>query len=408
MPILPLGSTEGICRGIYQLSRARSGAEEAAGATASAAGRSSARSLRAQELLEEQFGVASNVYSVTSYKVALPRRPRVRPLEPPAPGRAAAAALRRSRCWRAARARSWPRSDYVSPVALSIAPWVGPAYTRAGHRRLRPQRGPQGTAALLRGRRREHRPGRPGRAGPPGQFSKAKLAKRSETLGLDPEKPNPAVIMNIDFNFPSWARTSISGDVVNVLVHEGDRIAANDGVIELETDKAVVEIPCPHAGHVAKLHVRKGETIKVGQAILTVESGGGGACGFATSGAEREAASGETASGCHTATECEAASGGTASGGGADPGRAGGAAPGPRTGRRSGRGPRQRPRGPHHAGRRAGRRRLRSRKRRLRSRRRSPASPARTPGGASAASGSPASAARSPSRWSARPRPSRT
>ena len=37
-------------------------------------------------------------------------------------------------------------------------------------------------------------------------------------------------------------------------------IAANDGVIELETDKAVVEIPCPHAGKVAKVHVSKGET----------------------------------------------------------------------------------------------------------------------------------------------------
>ena len=49
-------------------------------------------------------------------------------------------------------------------------------------------------------------------------------------------------------------------------------IAANDSVVELETEKAVVELPCPHAGKVAKIHVAKGQTIKVGQPLLTIES----------------------------------------------------------------------------------------------------------------------------------------
>ena len=49
-------------------------------------------------------------------------------------------------------------------------------------------------------------------------------------------------------------------------------IAANDGVLELETDKAVVEIPCPYGGQVAKIHVKKGQTVKVGQVLLTVEA----------------------------------------------------------------------------------------------------------------------------------------
>ena len=75
--------------------------------------------------------------------------------------------------------------------------------------------------------------------------------------------------MNIDFKLPELGENIHSGDVVNVLVQEGDVIAANDGVVELETDKAVVEIPCPHAGRVAKLLVKKGDTVKVGQAILT-------------------------------------------------------------------------------------------------------------------------------------------
>ncbi|MFZ5833039.1 MAG: dihydrolipoamide acetyltransferase family protein, partial [Planctomycetota bacterium] len=71
---------------------------------------------------------------------------------------------------------------------------------------------------------------------------------------------------------PELGENIESGDVVKVLVSEGDTIAANDGVIELETDKAVVEIPCPHAGKVTKVAVTKGQTIKVGELILTIES----------------------------------------------------------------------------------------------------------------------------------------
>ena len=79
--------------------------------------------------------------------------------------------------------------------------------------------------------------------------------------------------MNIDFKLPELGENIHSGDVVNVLVQEGDLIAANDGIVELETDKAVVEIPCPYPGRVAKLLVKKGDTVKVGQAIVTIASG---------------------------------------------------------------------------------------------------------------------------------------
>lgn len=78
--------------------------------------------------------------------------------------------------------------------------------------------------------------------------------------------------MPIEFTVPSLGENVTSGDVVNVLVKEGDVIVGNQGVIELETDKAVVEIPCPYAGQVKKLLVKKGDTVKVGQPILIVES----------------------------------------------------------------------------------------------------------------------------------------
>ncbi len=77
--------------------------------------------------------------------------------------------------------------------------------------------------------------------------------------------------MNAEFKLPKIGEDIAGGDVVGVLVREGDVIAANDGVIELETDKAVLEIPCTLAGQVTKVHVAKGQTVKVGQPLLTVE-----------------------------------------------------------------------------------------------------------------------------------------
>jgi pyruvate dehydrogenase E2 component (dihydrolipoamide acetyltransferase) len=55
-------------------------------------------------------------------------------------------------------------------------------------------------------------------------------------------------------------------------VREGDVIADNQGVIELETDKAVVEVPCPHAGKIARIHVAKGQTVEVGQPVLSIQT----------------------------------------------------------------------------------------------------------------------------------------
>jgi pyruvate dehydrogenase E2 component (dihydrolipoamide acetyltransferase) len=78
--------------------------------------------------------------------------------------------------------------------------------------------------------------------------------------------------MSVEFKLPTLGENIESGDVVSVLVREGDVIAGNDGVIEVETDKAVVEIQCPHAGKVAKVHVTKGQTVRVGQLVLTIEA----------------------------------------------------------------------------------------------------------------------------------------
>ena len=79
--------------------------------------------------------------------------------------------------------------------------------------------------------------------------------------------------MATDFKLPNLGENIESGDVVNVLVKEGDVIAANQPIVEVETGKATVEIPCPHAGKITKLHVKAGQSIKVGGVLATIEAG---------------------------------------------------------------------------------------------------------------------------------------
>ena len=82
--------------------------------------------------------------------------------------------------------------------------------------------------------------------------------------------------MNIEFKLPELGEHIESGDVVKVLVEEGEPVAVNQGVCELETDKAVVEIPCPQSGRVVKVHIHKGDTVYVGQTLITLDSGSDG------------------------------------------------------------------------------------------------------------------------------------
>jgi pyruvate dehydrogenase E2 component (dihydrolipoamide acetyltransferase) len=80
--------------------------------------------------------------------------------------------------------------------------------------------------------------------------------------------------MSIEFKLPELGENITGGDVVNVLVREGQTIDRNQGIMELETDKAVIEVPCSQQGLITKLLVKKGDRVKVGQTILTLEAAG--------------------------------------------------------------------------------------------------------------------------------------
>ena len=79
------------------------------------------------------------------------------------------------------------------------------------------------------------------------------------------------------FALPELGESIESGDVVQVLVTVGDQIAMEQSVLELETDKAVVEVPSPVSGSVTAIHVAPGDKAAVGQLIVTLETDGDGA-----------------------------------------------------------------------------------------------------------------------------------
>src|SRR5205823_5283223 len=60
------------------------------------------------------------------------------------------------------------------------------------------------------------------------------------------------------------------------MIAPGATIAEGQAVMELETDKAVVEVPSSVSGTIKDVLVKQGEKIKVGQVIFTVENGAGG------------------------------------------------------------------------------------------------------------------------------------
>ncbi len=80
-----------------------------------------------------------------------------------------------------------------------------------------------------------------------------------------------------DFTLPELGEQIESGDVLRVLVKAGDTLTKDQAVLELETDKATIEVPSSIAGVVKEIKVKAGDKVKVGQAILSVEDGVGAA-----------------------------------------------------------------------------------------------------------------------------------
>jgi pyruvate dehydrogenase E2 component (dihydrolipoamide acetyltransferase) len=101
--------------------------------------------------------------------------------------------------------------------------------------------------------------------------------------------------MSRPFVLPDLGEGLTEAEIVKVLVNEGDVLVEDAPLLEVETDKATVEIPSPFAGRVARIHVRPGQSVKVGDVLVTFDdgaapSGRGGASATAATTARSTAA----------------------------------------------------------------------------------------------------------------------
>ena len=78
--------------------------------------------------------------------------------------------------------------------------------------------------------------------------------------------------MAVEIKIPSLGEGVESGDVLEVMVAEGDAIEKGQPILELETDKATVMVPSSEGGVVKSINCGEGDTVAVGQAVLTIEA----------------------------------------------------------------------------------------------------------------------------------------
>ncbi len=76
-----------------------------------------------------------------------------------------------------------------------------------------------------------------------------------------------------EFKIPELGENIKAGDVVKICVAVGDVVSVDQTLFELETDKAVVEVPSNFAGKVLSIQAKQGDKVKTGQTVITFESG---------------------------------------------------------------------------------------------------------------------------------------
>ena len=119
---------------------------------------------------------------------------------------------------------------------------------------------------------------------PPQPATPAKTEQKQATL-VTPSQPASAPASQerrdrrapqsaSEFKLPELGENISQGDLVRLMIAPGTKVSEGQPVIELETDKAVVEVPSSVSGVVKDIKVKEGEKIKVGQVIFTLEGGG--------------------------------------------------------------------------------------------------------------------------------------
>ncbi len=76
--------------------------------------------------------------------------------------------------------------------------------------------------------------------------------------------------MVTEFKFPDVGEGIVEGEIVRWIVKVGEKIKEDQALVEVETDKAVVEVPSPNSGVIVNIHFKEGDVIKVGEVLVTI------------------------------------------------------------------------------------------------------------------------------------------
>jgi pyruvate dehydrogenase E2 component (dihydrolipoamide acetyltransferase) len=110
----------------------------------------------------------------------------------------------------------------------------------------------------------------------------------------------------IEFKLQDLGEGIESGAITKLMVAEGDVITAGQTVLEIEADKATIELPCPHAGKVSSLQVAAGDTVPVGAPLFSIDTSAAGEApavtGAAASAVATASSGGQTTGAAEAAT----------------------------------------------------------------------------------------------------------
>jgi pyruvate dehydrogenase E2 component (dihydrolipoamide acetyltransferase) len=76
--------------------------------------------------------------------------------------------------------------------------------------------------------------------------------------------------MGINFLLPDLGEGIHKVEILGVMVKPGDSVKKGQLLLEVETDKAVVEIPCPYNGTIEKVHVKARQKVTVGSVMVSI------------------------------------------------------------------------------------------------------------------------------------------
>ena len=78
----------------------------------------------------------------------------------------------------------------------------------------------------------------------------------------------------MEFKLPELGENIEGGDIINIMVSKGESVIKEQPIMEIETDKAVIELPAPIDGLIKELHVENGDSIIIGQLLVTFDTDG--------------------------------------------------------------------------------------------------------------------------------------